>query len=185
VTAGIGLDELVSRFQTTHDDYNAIMAKALADRLAEATAEWLHKRVRDEWGYGAEEKLTAEDLVRERYRGIRPAPGYPAAPDHTEKRLIFDLLGAEKAAGVTLTEHFAMIPASSVSGIYLAHPDAKYFAVGKIDRDQVWDYHLRKNISLPLLERWLAPNLGYEPQTSPDEPCPCGVEHDDAAFVGR
>jgi 5-methyltetrahydrofolate--homocysteine methyltransferase len=184
VTAGIGLDELVARFEADHDDYSSIMAKALADRLAEATAEWLHKRVRDEWGYGTSESLSTEDLIRERYRGIRPAPGYPASPDHTEKRILFDLLDAEEAIDVTLTEHFAMWPASSVSGLYLAHPAAKYFALGKIDRDQVLDYHERKDIRLPLLERWLAPNLSYEPSAD-DGSCPCGKVHANDAVVAR
>ena len=176
VTAGIGLDELVARFEASHDDYNSIMAKALADRLAEAAAEWLHKQVRNEWGYGASENLTNEELIREEYRGIRPAPGYPASPDHTEKRIIFDLLGAERA-GITLTEHYAMMPASSVSGLYFAHPEAKYFAVGKIGRDQVEDYHRRKDVSIGTIERWLAPNLSYTPTSRPGEPCPCGAEH--------
>jgi 5-methyltetrahydrofolate--homocysteine methyltransferase len=164
VTAGVGLDELCRRFDREHDDYNSIMAKALADRLAEAFAEYLHKRVRDEWGYGKSERLTNDDLIRERYRGIRPAPGYPACPDHTEKRLLFDLLQAEKDAGITLTESYAMLPVASVSGLYFAHPAAKYFAVGKIDRDQVEDYARRKGVDLRTMERWLAPNLNYEPK---------------------
>ena len=138
------------------------MAKALADRLAEAFAEWLHMQVRREWGYGKTEDLTAEDLIRERYRGIRPAPGYPACPDHTEKRTLFDLLDAEAASGVTLTESFAMLPAASVSGLYFAHPQSKYFAVGKIDRDQVEDYAARKKLPVSEVERWLAPNLNYD-----------------------
>jgi 5-methyltetrahydrofolate--homocysteine methyltransferase len=163
VTAGIGLDELCARFERDHDDYNSIMAKALADRLAEAYAEFLHKQARDDWGYGREEELTAVDLIRERYRGIRPAPGYPASPDHTEKRILFDLLEAEKRTGIRLTESFAMLPASSVSGLYFAHPAAKYFAVGKIGRDQVKDYHERKGMSLGEIERWLSPNLAYDP----------------------
>jgi 5-methyltetrahydrofolate--homocysteine methyltransferase len=163
VTAGIGLDELCSRFDKDHDDYNAIMAKALADRLAEAFAEYLHKRVREEWGYGRSERLTNDDLIRERYRGIRPAPGYPACPDHTEKRLLFDLLSVEKNAGITLTESFAMLPAAAVSGFYFAHPEAKYFAVGKIGKDQVEDYARRKSMDLRTIERWLSPNLNYEP----------------------
>ncbi|UVT19942.1 MAG: methionine synthase [Nitrospira sp.] len=163
VTAGIGLDELCRRFDKDHDDYNSIMAKALADRLAEAFAEFLHKRVRGEWGYGKKEQLTNEDLIRERYRGIRPAPGYPACPDHTEKRILFDLLSAEKHAGIILTESFAMLPAAAVSGFYFAHPDAKYFAVGKIGKDQVEDYAHRKGMDLRTVERWLSPNLNYEP----------------------
>ncbi len=159
VTTGIGLDALCGRFEKDHDDYNAIMAKALADRLAEAFAEWLHREVRKAWGYGTEENLSAEDLIRERYRGIRPAPGYPACPDHTEKRILFDLLKAEARTGIHLTETFAMLPAASVSGLYFAHPQAKYFAVGKIDRDQVKDYASRKQMDVPTAERWLSPNL--------------------------
>ncbi|MBH0178765.1 MAG: methionine synthase, partial [Nitrospira sp.] len=147
-------------FEKDHDDYNSIMAKALADRLAEAFAEYLHRKVREEWGYGTSERLTNDDLIRERYRGIRPAPGYPACPDHTEKRLLFDLLSAEQAAGITLTESFAMLPAAAVSGFYFAHPDAKYFAIGK---DQVEDYARRKGMDLRTIERWLSPNLNYEP----------------------
>jgi 5-methyltetrahydrofolate--homocysteine methyltransferase len=164
VTAGIGLEELCKRFDKDHDDYNSIMAKALADRLAEAFAEFLHERVRREWGYGKNERLTNDDLIREKYRGIRPAPGYPACPDHTEKRLLFDLLSAEKHAGITLTESFAMWPAASVSGFYFAHPEAKYFAVGKIGKDQVEDYARRKGMALRTVERWLSPNLNYEPE---------------------
>lgn len=163
VTAGIGLDELCRRFDKDHDDYNSIMAKALADRLAEAFAEWLHKRVREEWGYGRQETLSTEELIREKYRGIRPAPGYPACPDHTEKRLLFDLLQVEQKASITLTESFAMLPAAAVSGFYFAHPEAKYFAVGKIGKDQVEDYALRKGMDLRTVERWLSPNLNYEP----------------------
>jgi 5-methyltetrahydrofolate--homocysteine methyltransferase len=138
------------------------MAKALADRLAEAFAEYLHRRVREEWGYSRSEQLTTEELIRERYRGIRPAPGYPACPDHTEKRLLFDLLSVEQAAGITLTESFAMLPAAAVSGFYFAHPEAKYFAVGKIGKDQVEDYARRKGMDLRTIERWLSPNLNYE-----------------------
>jgi 5-methyltetrahydrofolate--homocysteine methyltransferase len=164
VTAGIGLDELCKRFDNDHDDYNSIMAKALADRLAEAFAEFLHKRVREEWGYGKKERLTNDDLIRERYRGIRPAPGYPACPDHTEKKLLFELLHVEKNTGITLTESFAMLPAAAVSGFYFAHPDAKYFAVGKIGKDQVEDYARRKGMDLRAIERWLSPNLNYEPE---------------------
>ncbi len=162
VTAGIGLDELCRRFDQDHDDYNSIMAKALADRLAEAFAEFLHKRVRDEWGYGKQEVLSLEELIREKYQGIRPAPGYPACPDHTEKRLLFDLLQVERSAGMTLTESFAMLPAAAVSGFYFAHPEAKYFAVGKIGKDQVEDYARRKEMDLRTVERWLSPNLNYE-----------------------
>ncbi len=161
VTAGVGLDELCVQFERDHDDYNSIMAKALADRLAEAFAEALHKRAREEWGYGHNENLSREDLIKERYRGIRPAPGYPSQPDHTEKRLLFDLLQAEKNVGITLTESFAMTPASSVSGLYFAHSDAKYFALGKIERDQVEDYARRKGMEVGEVERWLSPNLNY------------------------
>jgi 5-methyltetrahydrofolate--homocysteine methyltransferase len=164
VTAGIGLDDLCRAFERDHDDYNAIMAKALADRLAEAYAELLHKRVREEWGYGRDENLTLDDLIKERYRGIRPAPGYPACPDHTEKRLLFDLLRVEERTGIHLTESFAMLPASSVSGLYFAHPEARYFAVGKIGLDQVQDYQRRKGMDLKTLERWLSPNLAYDPE---------------------
>jgi len=157
------VDELCRKFEAQQDDYNSIMVKALADRLAEAFAEYLHKKARTDWGYGQAENLSSEDLIRERYRGIRPAPGYPACPDHTEKRLLFDLLAAEKNTEIRLTENFAMHPASSVSGFYFAHPDARYFAVGKIDRDQVLDYQRRKQMSLPETERWLRPYLNYEP----------------------
>jgi 5-methyltetrahydrofolate--homocysteine methyltransferase len=163
VTAGIKLEELCSRFDRDHDDYNSIMAKALADRFAEAFAEFLHKRVRAEWGYGRSEDLSNDDLIHEKYRGIRPAPGYPACPDHTEKRLLFDLLRVESNAGITLTESFAMLPAAAVSGWYFAHPDARYFAVGKIGRDQVEDYARRKGMEQETVERWLSPNLNYEP----------------------
>ena len=162
VTTGIGADALAQRFERDLDDYSAIIVKALADRLAEAFAELLHARVRREWGYGAGEKLTPEDLVAERYRGIRPAFGYPACPDHSQKRRLFDLLEAEKV-GIELTEHFAMTPAASVSGIYLAHPRAVYFNVGRIGRDQVEDYARRDGRPIPEVERWLGPNLGYEP----------------------
>jgi 5-methyltetrahydrofolate--homocysteine methyltransferase len=164
VTAGIGVDALVARFQRDHDDYNSIMTKALADRLAEALAEKLHRDVRRAW-YAPDESLTGEELVAEKYRGIRPAPGYPASPDHTEKRTLFDLLGAEEH-GIRLTESFAMMPAASVSGLYFAHRDAKYFAVGKIGRDQVLDYAARKGMSAAEVERWLAPNLAYEPEAA-------------------
>jgi 5-methyltetrahydrofolate--homocysteine methyltransferase len=162
VTAGANIEPLVKKFESEHDDYNAIMTKALADRLAEALAELMHKRAREAWGYGREEKLSGEDLIHERYRGIRPAPGYPASPDHTEKRILFDLLQAEKNAGIQLTENFAMLPAASVSGLYFAHPEAKYFAVGKIGHDQVEDYARRKGMEVREVERWLSPNLNYE-----------------------
>jgi 5-methyltetrahydrofolate--homocysteine methyltransferase len=163
VTTGVGLEKIVARFEKDHDDYNAIMAKALADRLAEALAELLHKRVRIEWGYGRDENLSSDDLIREKYRGIRPAPGYPACPDHTEKRLLFDLIEVEKRTHIRLTETFAMFPAAAVSGFYFAHPEARYFALGRIERDQVVDYHHRKGMDLRTTERWLAPHLNYEP----------------------
>ncbi|MGH7968623.1 MAG: vitamin B12 dependent-methionine synthase activation domain-containing protein, partial [Limisphaerales bacterium] len=163
VSAGFGVEELCSRFEKDHDDYNSIMTKALADRLAEAFAEYLHKRAREEWGYGKQEKLSHEELIREKYRGIRPAAGYPACPDHTEKRILWDLLGVEKNTGIRLTETCAMWPGASVSGLYFAHPDAKYFGVGKIGRDQVEDYHRRKGMDVETVERWLGPYLNYEP----------------------
>jgi 5-methyltetrahydrofolate--homocysteine methyltransferase len=163
LTAGLGLEEVVRRFESENDDYRAILAKALADRLAEAFAELLHLRVRREWGYGEDEDPTASDLIDEKYRGIRPAPGYPACPDHSEKRVLFDLLQAEAATGMSLTENGAMYPAASVSGLYFAHPQARYFAVGRIGRDQVEDYARRKGTSVPEVERWLGPNLGYPP----------------------
>jgi 5-methyltetrahydrofolate--homocysteine methyltransferase len=162
VTAGIGLPGLVKRFEADHDDYHAIMAKALADRLAEAFAECLHARARIEWGYGRDERPTLEDLLQERYRGIRPAPGYPACPDHTEKATLWELLEVENVASIRLTESFAMQPAASVSGFYFAHPEARYFAVGKIGKDQVAEYAKRKGITLDEAERWLRPNLAYE-----------------------
>ncbi len=162
VSAGFCLEALTARFESDHDDYNAIMAKALADRLAEALAEMLHKRARDDWGYGKSENLTNDDLIHERYRGIRPAPGYPASPDHTEKQILWDLLDVEARTGIKLTESFAMYPGASVSGLYFAHPEARYFAVGKIDRDQVIDYSRRKGVDVKTMERWLAPNLNYD-----------------------
>jgi 5-methyltetrahydrofolate--homocysteine methyltransferase len=163
VTAGIGVKELCARYDAQHDDYNSIMVKALADRLAEAFAEYLHQQARRDWGYGQEEQLTNDDLIAENYRGIRPAPGYPSQPDHTEKRILFELLGVEQNAGITLTESFAMWPAASVSGLYFAHPEARYFALDKITRDQAEDYARRKARPLAEVERWLSPNLGYEP----------------------
>jgi 5-methyltetrahydrofolate--homocysteine methyltransferase len=163
VTTGIGLDRLVADFEAANDDYSAIMAKALADRLAEAFAERLHERVRKEfWGYAREESLDNGALIQEKYQGIRPAPGYPACPDHTEKRTLFDLLQAEANAGISLTESFAMLPAAAVSGYYFWHPQAQYFGVGKIERDQVEDYARRKGMDVAIMERWLAPNLNYE-----------------------
>ncbi|MDX2169089.1 MAG: vitamin B12 dependent-methionine synthase activation domain-containing protein, partial [Deltaproteobacteria bacterium] len=163
VTSGLGLTALCDAFRAAHDDYNAIMAEALADRLAEAFAECLHKRVRGEWGYGADERLSTDDLIHEKYRGIRPAAGYPACPDHTEKGTLWSLLDVERHTGMKLTESFAMWPGSSVSGLYFSHPESKYFSVGKIDRDQVADYHRRKGLSIAEVERWLAPNLNYDP----------------------
>jgi 5-methyltetrahydrofolate--homocysteine methyltransferase len=162
VTAGIGVDELCAQFQKNHDDYNSIMTKALADRLAEAFAELLHKKAREDWGYGLDEHLNMEDLIHVRYRGIRPAPGYPACPDHTEKRLLFNVLQAEECAGIRLTENYAMLPASSVSGLYFAHPQSRYFALGKIGRDQVADYAARKQMDIKTTERWLSANLAYD-----------------------
>ena len=163
VTTGHGCQDLAERFEKDHDQYNSIMAKALADRLAEAFAECLHKRARAEWGYGKDEKFSIEDLIAEKYRGIRPAPGYPAQPDHTEKPLIFDLLNAGEATGITLTESFAMFPAASVCGLYFAHSEAQYFAVSAIGKDQVESYAARKGMKVAEVERWLAPILGYDP----------------------
>jgi 5-methyltetrahydrofolate--homocysteine methyltransferase len=163
VTTGIGLKELCERFKAEHDDYNAIMAEAIADRLAEAFAECLHKRVREEWGYGCGEALSNADLIQEKYRGIRPAAGYPACPDHTEKGTLWRLLDVQANTGILITESFAMWPGSSVSGLYFAHPESRYFSLGKIDRDQVADYHQRKGMSISEVERWLGPNLNYDP----------------------
>ncbi|MGA3164322.1 MAG: methionine synthase [Verrucomicrobiota bacterium] len=180
VTSGHGLDELVKKFKAEHDDYNAIMAEALADRLAEAFAEFLHKCAREEWGYGKNEGFSSEDLIKEKYRGIRPAGGYPACPDHSEKRILWKLLDAEKKAGIKLTESFAMWPGSSVSGLYFAHPKSKYFAVGKLGRDQMLDYHHRKGMTLQEAEKWLGPYLNYDPAqeiSSPPMPCSCGQVH--------
>jgi len=166
VTAGIGVDEMVAEFEKDHDDYQSIMVKALADRLAEALAEKLHADVRrDYWGYAAEESLDNEALIREEYVGIRPAPGYPACPDHTEKGLLWELLDVEQQVGMTLTDSFAMLPTAAVSGWYFSHPEAKYFGVAKISEDQVEDYAHRKGMELSEAERWLAPNLGYEPES--------------------
>ena len=163
VTSGIGLKELCDRFRSENDDYNAIMAEAIADRLAEAFAECLHKRVRDEWGYGCEEGLSNADLIQEKYRGIRPAAGYPACPDHTEKGPLWRLLDVQANTGMLITESFAMWPGSSVSGLYFAHPESRYFSLGKIDRDQVADYSKRKGLSVAEIERWLGQNLNYDP----------------------
>jgi 5-methyltetrahydrofolate--homocysteine methyltransferase len=162
VTSGHGLDPVVAAFEAAHDDYNAILAKALADRLAEAFAERLHERVRREfWGYAPDEALDNHALIHEKYQGIRPAPGYPACPDHTEKAVLFALLDAEPCVGIRLTESYAMLPAASVSGYYFWRPEAQYFGVGKIGRDQVEDYARRKQLSVQDVERWLATNLGY------------------------
>ena len=163
VTSGIGLKELCDSYRAQHDDYNAIMAEALADRLAEAFAECLHKRVRDEWEYGCSENLSNEELIHEKYRGIRPAPGYPACPDHTEKGVLWRLLDVEANTGIKITESFAMWPGSSVSGLYFAHPESRYFSLGKIERDQVSDYAERKQMSVHEVERWLGQNLNYDP----------------------
>ena len=165
MSTGFGLKELCERFRANLDDYSAIMAEAIADRLAEAFAECLHKRVREEWGYGRAEGLTYQDLIDEKYRGIRPAAGYPACPDHTEKGQLWRLLDVEKNTGIRVTESYAMWPGSSVSGLYFAHPKARYFTLGKIDRDQVADYGQRKGMTLREVERWLGPNLGYEPES--------------------
>ena len=159
----MGIEPLVVKYQKDHDDYHVIMVKALADRLAEAFTELMHERVRKEfWGYASKEQLQSEDLIKEQYAGIRPAPGYPACPDHTEKRTLFDLLKAEENTGISLTESYAMYPAASVSGFYFSHPQSKYFGLGKIQKDQVEDYTRRKNIELGVTEKWLAPNLAYE-----------------------
>jgi 5-methyltetrahydrofolate--homocysteine methyltransferase len=156
---------VTGRCEATHDDYSAIMFKVLADRLAEAFAEHLHERVRRElWGYAPDEALDNRELIAERYRGIRPAPGYPACPDHTEKRTLFSLIEVERRTGIQLTESGAMSPASSISGLYLSHPESRYFGVGKIGKDQVEDYARRKGQTLEQAERWLAPVLGYDPQ---------------------
>lgn len=164
VTAGIGIEEHIARFERGHDDYSSIMLKALADRLAEACAEHFHERVRREyWGHAAQESLTNAQLIREEYHGIRPAPGYPACPDHTEKAKLFKLLDAERNSGIRLTESYAMYPTAAVSGWYFSHPDAHYFGIGKIDRDQVEDYAARKGMAFAQMEKWLSPNLGYEP----------------------
>jgi 5-methyltetrahydrofolate--homocysteine methyltransferase len=167
VTAGIGCAELAASYEKKHDDYNAIIVKALADRLAEAFAECMHARARRDWGYGAGEDLSNEELVDEKYRGIRPAFGYPACPEHTEKGKLFDLLGA-RSAGLELTDSFAMTPAASVSGIYLAHPEARYFNLGRVGRDQVHDYARRKGMTIADAEKWLGPSLAYDPAKPAD-----------------
>ena len=162
VTAGLGADAVVRRFEQDHDDYNAIMVKALADRLAEAFAEYLHAQARRDWGYGESEGLSTSDLIAEKFRGIRPAYGYPACPDHSEKFKLFDLLQAGRQ-GITLTEHAAMLPAASVSGLYFSHPQAKYFTVGRVGRDQLESYAKRKGVPIEEAERWLGPYLSYDP----------------------
>jgi 5-methyltetrahydrofolate--homocysteine methyltransferase len=189
VSAGFGTEELCKKFEKDLDDYSSIMVKALADRLAEAFAEYLHHQARLDWGFGANEKLSVEELIREKYQGIRPAAGYPACPDHTEKLTLWDLLDAEKSTGIRLTESCAMWPGASVSGLYFSHPESKYFGVGKIGRDQVVDYHQRKGMPLAEVERWLGPNLNYDPENkeavaSPADStpaggsgCDCGVSH--------
>ncbi len=165
VTAGLGIDEHVARFEADHDDYNAILLKALADRLAETLAERMHQRVRTEfWGYAAGEALDAEALIGEEYRGIRPAPGYPACPEHSEKSTLFAMLDAPGNAGMSITDHFAMLPAASVSGWYFSHPRSQYFVVGRVSKEQVADYARRKGVSLQQAERWLASNLDYDPE---------------------
>ena len=165
VTAGIGEDVIADRFKAAHDDYSSIMVKALADRLAEAFAERMHQRMRTEfWNYAHEGTLSGEELLRESYRGIRPAPGYPAQPDHTEKAPLFALLDAEQQAGISLTSSYAMWPGASVCGLYFSHPESHYFGVGKVERDQVEDYAKRKGWSVSETERWLAPVLNYAPE---------------------
>ena len=165
VTTGIGIEPHVARFEADHDDYSAILLKALADRLAEALAERMHQRVRTQlWGYAADEHLSNEDLVAEKYRGVRPAPGYPACPEHSEKATLFHLLDAGMNAGMQLTENFAMTPAAAVSGYYFSHPGSQYFVVGKLTLEQVEDYARRKGTSLLQAERWLAANLDYDPE---------------------
>ena len=164
VTAGLGIEPHLERFAADHDDYSAILLKSLADRLAEAFAEVLHRRVRREfWGYAADEALDNEALIAEQYRGIRPAPGYPACPEHSEKRTIFELLGATANAGIALTDSFAMYPAAAVSGLYFSHPRSQYFIVGRLSREQVADYARRKGVALAQAEHWLAANLDYDP----------------------
>jgi 5-methyltetrahydrofolate--homocysteine methyltransferase len=164
VTAGLGEDAVADRFKGANDDYSSILVKALADRLAEAFAERLHQRVRTEfWGYAPDEALTNAELVAEAYRGIRPAPGYPAQPDHSEKATLFSLLECEQTTGIKLTESFAMWPGASVCGLYFSHPQSRYFGVGKIEQDQVADYAIRKGWTIEECERWLAPILNYEP----------------------
>jgi 5-methyltetrahydrofolate--homocysteine methyltransferase len=169
VTSGIGIEPHLERFHAGHDDYSSIMLKVIADRLAEAFAERLHERVRREfWGYAADEHLNNDQLIKEEYRGIRPAPGYPACPDHTQKATLWKLIDPAKHADMQITESFAMYPTAAVSGWYLSHPKSRYFAVGKIDLDQVRNYAARKKISLDEAQRWLSPNLGYDPDANAD-----------------
>ena len=165
VAAGFGIEERIKQFENDHDDYSAIMLKALADRFAEAFAERLHERIRTEfWGYTPDESFDNEHLIKESYKGIRPAPGYPSCPDHTEKDLLWKLLRVEENTGIVLTESYAMYPTASVSGWYFSHPDSRYFGLGKINRDQVNDYAQRKNSDLKIIEKWLSPSLGYNPE---------------------
>ena len=177
VTSGHGMLEVVKKFKAAHDDYNVIMTEAIADRFAEAFAEYMHKFARDAWGFGKTENLTPEEIIREKYRGIRPAPGYPAQPDHTEKWAIWKLLDAEQNTGITLTESLAMFPASSVSGLYFGHPESKYFAVGKIERDQIESYAQRKGMSVEEAQKWLQPYLNYDPDSQLTRPCQPGVSN--------
>ncbi len=168
VTSGLGIEPYVEQYEKDNDMYNSILLKALADRLAETFAERMHERVRKEfWGYKPDENLTPEELIAERYQGIRPAPGYPACPDHTEKGLLFDLLDAPKKANVELTESYAMYPAAAVSGLYFSHPESRYFALGNIGKDQVEEYARRKGMELEVMEKWLGPNLNYDPEQEP------------------
>jgi 5-methyltetrahydrofolate--homocysteine methyltransferase len=163
VTAGLGIENAITQFEKEHDDYQSIMLKALADRMAEAFAELMHVKVRKEfWGYSPDEDLSNEELIAESYRGIRPAPGYPACPDHTEKQTLFDLLKVSEQTAIHLTESFAMLPAASVSGYYFSHPESRYFGIGKIGKDQTIDYARRKGMDIKTAERWLSPILGYD-----------------------
>lgn len=165
VTAGDGIEKLSEKFESKKDDYNSIMIKSIGDRIAEALAEMIHQKVRKTyWGYDKNENFSNQDLISELYKGIRPAPGYPACPDHTEKQTLFDLLGVSENLKVDLTESFAMKPASSVSGLYFSHPDSAYFGIGKINRDQVVDYANRKGVTIEQVEKWLGPNLSYSPK---------------------
>ena len=186
VSAGFGEDDVAKEFKAKNDDYRAILSQALADRLAEAFAEHMHERVRREfWAYAADEKLTNAELIEEKYQGIRPAPGYPAQPDHTEKATLFRLLDAEEKIGVKLTESYAMWPGASVSGLYFSHPQSEYFGVGKIERDQVVDYARRKGMELRVVERWLAPILNYTPGQEPEEDGACVSPRSDRNEDGR